>query len=184
MNDSGSSRLMVAGAALGEKYQLQELSPEVIADCTGLTREQFHAQFGAVDVYLEQVHQQFMERLLQTLVVSAGSLPRGLDRLGRASIAQLDFCLKHRALRGLLADARRLVPRVAAAFHKRSHTTALMIGIELKSLGCQHPQVIARLYCMMVLEAAQIEADAGAPVPAARRALQEFLESSLQAAPA
>ncbi|HSW15526.1 MAG TPA: hypothetical protein VLI06_21940 [Solimonas sp.] len=181
MGDSGSSRLMAAGTALAGKFQLDQLTPALIADHTGLTREQFQSQFGAVDVYLEQVHHQFMERLLQALVAAAGSLPPGLERMSCATDTQLDYCLQHLTLRGLLADARRRVPRVAASFHKRTQTTALMIGIELKSLGCANPQVIARLYCVMTLEAAQVEADAGAPVPAARAALADFLRNAMAA---
>lgn len=183
MSNLTSSRLVAAGMALSAKYALEELDAANIADTTGLSREQFAAQFGSVDVYLTELNQQFQDLILSRLVAEAGQLPPGLARMCRATEVQLEVCLEHRPLRNLLAEARRRLPRVAEAFHKRNQTTAMMIGIELKSLGCPNSTVIGRLYCLMVLEAAQIECEAGHALPAARRTLADFLAMAISAPP-
>lgn len=183
MNAPTSSRLLSAGLALAAKYSLDDLSAETIADTTGLTREQFAAQFASVDGYLLELNQQFLDHILDRLVREAGTNPPGLVRMCRATELQLDICLEHRALRNLLSDARRRMPLVAEAFHRRNHTTGIMIGIELKSLGCPNAAPMGRLYCLMVLETAQIECEAGAPNPALRRALADFLANALSAPP-
>ena len=147
----------------------------------GLTKADFLAEFDSIDAYLVELHHQFMEQILSSIVKDAGKLPPSLERMDRASSVQLDICLEQRALRGLLAEARRMVPRVADVFHRRNQVTAVMISIELKSLGCRQATMFGRFYCMMVLEAAQIEADAGKIVPEARRTLADFLALSLPA---
>lgn len=178
-----SSRLLAAGAALAARYGFEQLTPDIVADTTGLTREQFAAQFGTLDIYLTELNQQFQDHILDEMVREAGQLPPGLPRMCRATEVQLDVCLRHRPLRNLLVDARRLLPGVAAAFHRRNQTTAMMIGIELKSLGCPNSTMIGRLYCLMVLEAAQIECEPGAPNPALRQTLADFLANALAAPP-
>ncbi|AXQ31365.1 hypothetical protein D0B54_22945 [Solimonas sp. K1W22B-7] len=184
MSAPTSSRLLTAGLALAAQYTLDELAPETIADTTGLSHEQFAAQFGSVDGYLLEMNQQFLDHILDRLVREAGTHSPGLPRMCRATQLQLDICLEHRALRNLLSEARRRMPLVAEAFHRRNHTTGIMIGIELKSLGCPHAAAIGRIYCLMVLETAQIECETGAPNPALRRALADFLANALSAPPA
>lgn len=183
MSGPTSSRLLAAGAALAARYSFEHLTPDIVADTTGLTREQFVAQFGTLDIYLTELNQQFQDHILDEMVSKAGQLPPGLPRMCRATEIQLEVCLRHRPLRSLLVDARRLLPGVAAAFHRRNQTTAMMIGIELKSLGCPNSTMIGRLYCLMVLEAAQIESEPGAPNPALRQMLADFLASALSAPP-
>jgi TetR/AcrR family transcriptional repressor of nem operon len=178
MKPTTRSRLLAAAPKLAAKLHLAQLTPEVIAKGARLSAADFMVEFsGGVDEYLDELNQQFLESILSRIVAQAGSLPPGLERMARASSTQLDICLEDRSLRSLLVEARRLVPRVAEAMHRRNQVTAMMISLELKKLGCPQPLVIARLYCMMVLEAAQIEADAGAAVPEVRKALADFLGS-------
>lgn len=182
MTPHRESALAVA-AQLAETLRLDQLTPASIAAQCGLTPDEFLAAFPSVDDYLVEVHQQFMARLLETIVADAGALPPSLQRIVRASLVQLDYCLQHRALRNLLAEARRLVPKLAQIFHKRNQTTAMMIAMELKNLGCAQSIDVGRLYCMMVLEAAQIESDAGAAVPEMRQLLADFLALRMPAKP-
>jgi AcrR family transcriptional regulator len=183
MSGPTSSRLLAAGAALAARYSFEQLTPENVADTTGLTREQFTAQFGSLDSYLTALNQQFLDHILDRLVNDARDTPRGLPRMCRATELQLDICLEHRALRLLLGEARRRLPGLAQAFHKRNQTAAMMIGIELKSLACPDANGVGRLYCHMVLETAQIECEAGTPNRALRRMLAEFLANALSAPP-
>lgn len=183
MSGPTSSRLLAAGAALAARYSFEQLTPENVADTTGLTREQFVAQFGSLDSYLTEMNRQFLDHILDRLVRDAASTPPGLPRMCRATELQLDLCLEHRSLRLLLSEARRVLPGMGQAFHKRNRTTAMMIGVELKSLGCPNSNAIGRVYCQMVLEAAQIECEAGSPNPALRRVLAEFLANALAAPP-
>lgn len=183
MSGPTSSRLLAAGAALAARYSFEQLTPENVADTTGLTHGQFAAQFGNLDSYLTEMNRQFLDHILDRLVRDAASTPPGLPRMCRATELQLDLCLEHRTLRLLLSEARRLLPGMALAFHKRNRTTAMMIGVELKSLGCPNSNAIGRVYCQMVLETAQIECEAAAPNPALRRMLADFLANALSAPP-
>lgn len=184
MSETRRSRLLAAAAALAGRLRLDQLTVDAVAAGAGLTKTDFLAEFDGIDTYLVELHHQFMEHILASIVKDAGKLPPSLERMGRASSVQLDICLEQRALRGLLAEARRMVPRVADVFHRRNQVTAVMISIELKSLGCSQATMFGRFYCMMVLEAAQIEADAGKMVPEARAALADFLALSISAATA
>lgn len=168
-------RLLEVAPQLARNVAFEQLTPAVIAAQAGLDERAFMDVFDSVDAYLLELNEQFQDTILQRLVASSSGMKPGLQRMRHASETQLDICLEHRDLRSLLVQARRLVPRVAAALHKRNQTTAIMISIELKSLGCQHSKPIGRLYCMMVLEAAQIEGEAGSALPEVREALAEFL---------
>ncbi len=172
---SRRSRLLAAATPLAERHALAELTPAVVAEAAGLTLADFAAEFETVGDYLAEVHHQYLEGILTRIVAEAGGMPPSLERILLASTIQLDICLEQHALRNLIAEARRGVPRVAEDLHKRNRGTALMISIELKSIGCRQPMITARLYCMMVLEAAQIESDAGVKVPEVREALRAFL---------
>jgi len=183
MSGPASLRLLAAGAALAARYGFEQLTPDNVADTTGLTREQFAAQFGSLDVYFTELNRQFLDHILDRLVQAASQTPPGLPRMQRATELQLDICLEHRALRLLLSEARRRLPGMAQYFHKRNQTTAMMVGIELKSLACPNSHAIGRVYCQMVLEAAQLECEAGAPNPGLRRRLSEFLAAALSAPP-
>ena len=179
MSETHRSRLLAAASVLANELRLDQLTIDAIAAHAGLSHADFLKEFDSLDAYLVELHQQFMEHILASIVKDAGPLPPSLERMGRASSVQLDICLEQRALRGLLSEARRMVPSVADVFHRRNQVTAVMIGIELKALGCKQPTLFGRFYCMMVLEAAQIEADACKMVPEARRALADFLALSV-----
>lgn len=175
------ARLLAAGPTLAEEFSLDRLTPERVCSSAGLKVQDFSAAFPSMGHYVEALHQQFLDSILQRLVSGPGLLKPGLERLNEATNLQLDICLEQRRLRALLMEARRKIPLVTEALYKRNLATSLMISIELKSLGCTQAPVIARLYCIMVLETADIEAAAGVTVPAARQALSEFLAHWLPA---
>lgn len=168
-------RLLAVGPALAEKSSLDQFTPEFVSAAAGLSPQDFSSAFPDMGHYVEALHQQFMDSILQRLISGPGVLKPGLERINEATNLQLDICLEQRRLRALLMEARRRIPLVTEALHKRNQSTSLMISIELKSLGCTQAPVIARLYCIMVLETADIEAAAGVTVPAARKALSDFL---------
>lgn len=168
-------RLLDLAPQLAQSVPFDQLTPSTIAAAANLDERTFLEAFDSVDAYLLELNERFQDSILERLVASSNGMKPGLQRIRHATETQLDICLEHRDLRSLLVNARRLVPRVAAALHKRNQTTAIMISIELKSLGCLHSKPIARLYCMMVLEAAQIEGEAGEVMPEVREALAEFL---------
>jgi len=184
MPESPRKQALRAAWRLAELFKLEQLTPEIIAESAGLGVEAFIAEFGSVAQFLDEAHTLYLDDILARIVREASQMPPSLDRILRASTAQLDYCLEQHAFRNLIADARRRVPLVAESLHKRNRGTSLMISIELKALGCKSPMVIARCYCQMVLEAAQIEADAGAVVAEARQALRDFLAMWVPAKPA
>lgn len=172
-------RLLAAAAPLAERHALDQITPLLVAQTAGLTETDFTQHFKNIGNYFEAVNTAFLDAILARLISEVGSMPLSLERILKASLVQLDYCLDHRALRGLIATARRQIPKVAESQHQRNKATAVLIAIDLKSLGCTEPTVMGRYYCMLVLEAAQIEADAGGPVPRARETLRKFLNLSV-----
>lgn len=168
--------LLAAAPRLAELLKLEQLTPAIIAEAASVSEADFTAEFGTLGDYMAVVHHNYLEMILARLIRETGQMPPSLDRILRASLLQLDICLEVRALRSLIMDARRQIPRVAEDLYQRNRGTSLMISLELKKLGCKHPMVIARYWCQMVLEAAEIEADAGGKVPEARQALSDFLD--------
>ncbi len=168
-------RLLSVAPTLAEKLRLEELSASAIAAAARLSESDFTQEFASIGDYLAEAHKKFLDGMLGRMIHEAGSLPPGIERIMRSSLAQLNGCLEQRALRGWFAEARRKVPRVAEELHVRNRGTAMMISIELKALHCRRPMIIARLYCAMMLEAAQMEADAGGAIPELRQALKDFL---------
>jgi len=169
-------RFLSIASQLSEQIRFDQLTPAAIAAAAKLPERDFIEEFGSVDEYLVQAHKKFLDGLLARMIQESGNLAPGIDRIMRSSLAQLNACLEQRSLRAWFAEARRKVPRVAEDLHVRNRGTAMMISIELKTLGCKRPMIIARLYGQMMLEAAQMEADAGGPIPELRQALRDFLE--------
>jgi hypothetical protein len=168
-------RFLSVAPALAEQLKLDQLTPAAICAAAKLREEEFFEEFGSVGDYVAELHRKFLNGLLARMVQEVGDLPPGIDRIMRSSATQLDACLEQRALRSWFAEARRKVPRVAEEIHQRNRGTAMMISIELTAMRCKRPMIIARLYCAMMLEAAQMEADAGGPIPELRQGLKDLL---------
>jgi hypothetical protein len=172
-------RLLAAGKAIAEKKpSLSALNPEAIAAAARLEPAHFEAEFASMDEYLVELQRSFLESTLSVVVAELGAAVPGLERMVRAMNLQLDACLQQRGLRRLLVEARRRVPPVAETFYKQGNVTALMIGIELKSLGCPNPAEVGRLYWALMIEAAQIEAENGQATPSVRKTLRDFLAAA------
>ncbi len=175
MAEAARKDILRAAWRLAELFKLAQLTPEIIADAASISLADFNTRFKSVSEYLDQVHTLYLEDNLERILGKTGQMPPGLERIYRGAIAQLDYCLEARAFRNLMTEARRSVPQVAESQYARNRSTAMLISLELKALGCKSPTVVARYYCLMALEAAQIESEAGAVVPDARQALRDFL---------
>jgi hypothetical protein len=180
MNDAApietrKARLLRVAPALAESLKLEQLTPAAIGAAADLSGSDFVAEFGDVESYVAELHRHFLDGLLARMLRETGELKPGIERILRASTAQLNACQEQRALRGWFAEARRKMPRIAEDIHQRNRGTAMMISIELSALGCAEPMIIARFYSTMMLEAAQMEADAGHAVAEVRQALRDFL---------
>lgn len=184
--ESRRNRLLDAAPRLAELFTLDQLKPDIVAEAASLTEADFNAEFASVGHYLGEVHTRFMEFIRARLLREAGDLKPGLERILRAAGVQLDICLEQRALRNWLAEARRKIALVANDLHMRNRAYSMMISLELSNIGCKQSMsmVVARLFCQMILEAAQIEADAGAKMPEVRQALHDFLAMWLPVKPA
>jgi hypothetical protein len=180
MNDAAPTetrraRFLSVAPALAESLKLDQLSKPAICAAAALPEAEFVEEFGNVEGYVAELHKKFLDGLLARMIRDTGELKPGIERILKASFAQLDGCLEQRALRAWFAEARRKLPRVAEDIHQRNRGTSMMISIELGTLGCAEPMIVARFYTQLMLEAAQMEADAGALVPEVRQALRDFL---------
>jgi len=168
-------RFLSVAPSLAERCKLDDLTPALIAAEAKLPERDFADEFGTIPDYVAELHRKFLNGLLARMVHDVGDLPPSIERIMKSSEAQLNACLEQRALRAWLAEARRKMPRIAEEIHQRNRGTSMMISIELATLRCKRPMIIARLYCAMMLEAAQMEADAGGPIPEMRQGLRDFL---------
>ncbi len=179
--ETRKARLLSAAPALAESVKLDQLTATGICAAAKLPERDFAAEFDSVESYVAELHRKFLDGLLARMIRETGDLKPGIERILKASFAQLNGCLEQRQLRAWFADARRKMPRIAEDIHQRNRGTSMMISIELGTLGCRRPMIIARLYCQMMLEAAQMEADAGGAIPELRQALRDVLTMWLPA---
>jgi hypothetical protein len=173
--ETRKSRFLSVAPTLAETLKLEQLTPAAVCAFARVQEAEFAEEFGTVEGYVAELHRQFLDGLLERMLRETAELKPGIERVLKASLAQLNACLEQRALRAWFAEARRRMPRIAEELHQRNRGTSMMISMELATLGCADPMIVARFYTSMMLEAAQMEADAGRLVPEVRQALRDFL---------
>ena len=180
MNDAAptetrKARFLSVAPTLAETLKLDQLTPAAISAFARLSEAEFAVEFGNVEGYVAELHRKFLDGLLERMLNDTGELKPGIERVLKASFAQLNACLEQRSVRAWFAEARRKMPRIAEEMHQRNRGTSMMISMELATLGCADPMIVARFYTTMMVEAAQMEADAGRLVAEVRQALRDFL---------
>lgn len=165
--------LVDSGLRLAERVGLTGLSVNLVVQEAGVAKGTFFHHFGDRASYLLALHREFHDRLADQIQAAITGLPPGRRRLTVGANAYLDGCLRDRGVRALLLEAR-AEPAVAEEIGRRNAVNAELCGADFSALGRPHPRESAQLWVGMVAEAALIEYQAAAALPAIRSALDEF----------
>lgn len=166
--------LVEAGFRLAASGGLAGLSVNRIVAEADVSKGSFFHHFGDRASYLVALHRDFHDRILtETLRIVDGSAP-GVWRLATAGRAYLDSCLRNRAVRALLLEAR-AEPAITDAVRQRNNDTADLIEPDFAAMGWAHPRRAAQLWIGMTAEAALLELDAGQHLADLRASLARYI---------
>jgi AcrR family transcriptional regulator len=166
--------LIDAGLRLAERTGLTGLSVNLIVEDAGLAKGTFFHHFGDRASYLLALHREFHDRLTTQMQAAIVDMPPGRNRLISGANTCLDGCLRDRGVRALLLEAR-AEPAVTDEIRCRNHANAELCRPDFTALKRPHPYESAQLWVGMIAEAALIEHQTGAALPAIRKALEQFL---------
>jgi AcrR family transcriptional regulator len=168
--------LFDAGKRLAERGALDSIDAGLIAREAGFPAGVFHACFRDENDYLLALHRHFLGGILRQVIATLAGQPPGGDRIQRAVQAFLDACVSQHSMRDLILRTE-AVPQVRDAARIRRRGFMEMLRLEFKAAGWAHPAESARLFRVMVEEAAQAELEAGRELPVVRHILWQFLRS-------
>lgn len=166
--------LIDAGLRLAEKTSLGGLSINLLVEEAGVSKGSFFHHFGDRTSYLLALHREFHDRIFTEIIDAVEGMAPGPERLLISSHTYLDACLRNRAVRALLLEARAERP-IADEIRARNKATADFGKADFQAMGWPHSYENALLWVGLVAEAALIELDAGGRRPAVRAALARFL---------
>jgi TetR/AcrR family transcriptional regulator, transcriptional repressor for nem operon len=164
--------LIDAGLELAASESLNRITVDAIVSKAGVAKGTFYVHFADRAAFLLAIHAQFHERLRGSIQQAIATLPPGAARLRKGTEAYLDECLKERAVKALLLEARSEAPIVAEA-QRRHVEFASVACVDFVALGWPDADASARLFVALVAEAALVEIKNGQN-KAIRQALWRF----------
>ena len=168
-------RLLLAGQQLAADKVLAELSVDQVVQAAGVAKGTFYVHFDSRQAYWTALHADFHQQAA-TRVLAARATAVG-DEMLAGTWAYLDFCLEQAATKALLLEARAL-PEIRQAVQAQNRRFAELLSPMIQRRGLAEPGALAQLWVGMVAEVAIAEAQAGAPQPALRRALQAMFPTA------
>ncbi len=168
------SALLEAGLRIAETQGLMNMTVDQIVREAGVAKGTFYVHFPDRVAFLLALHIQFHERLKQMILDAIGPMPPGAERLYRAALTYLDGCLRDKAVKALLLEARS-EPAIAAEVQRRNADFAALAEADFAAMGWSEAAVCARLFVAMSAEAALVELEMGGRSEPVRRALGRFV---------
>ncbi|HLV97233.1 MAG TPA: TetR/AcrR family transcriptional regulator [Ktedonobacterales bacterium] len=173
--------LVDAGLDLAASGSLNHLTVDAIVGKAGVAKGTFYVHFHDRTAFLVELHRQFHERLLDAIMTATADIPPGGQRLRVGLETYLDGCLRERAVKALLLEARSEA-LIAAEVRRRNAQFAALAQDDFAAIGWPDAEVSAKLFVILGAEAALMELETGRN-EAARRALWRFArleESSIE----
>ena len=164
--------LIDAGFALASTESLNRITVDAIVSKAGFAKGTFYVHFADRAAFLLALHVQFHEHLRDCIQQVIATLPPGAERLRKGVEVYLDECLKERALKALLLDARSEAP-LTEAVQQRNREFATLASVDFQVLGWPDANASARLFTVLVAEVALVELETGRN-EAMRQALWSF----------
>lgn len=152
--------LIDAGFALASTESLDRITVDAIVRKAGFAKGTFYVHFADRAAFLLALHAQFHEHLRDCIQQAMAPLSPGAERLRKGVEVYLDECLKARAVKALLLDARSQAP-LAEAVQQRNREFASVGSVDFQALGWPDANVSARLFVVLVAEVALIELETG-----------------------
>lgn len=166
--------LLDAGLRLAGEVGLAETSVNRVVAEAGVAKGSFFWHFGRREGFLIELHRRFHEGLMAEIVAKAGVLDPGPERLLLGIRTYLDCCLRERAVKAFLLEARS-ERHIADEVRRRNAQMAEIVALELRAMRWPNPVAAAPLVVAMAAEAALVELDAGGRQPQIRAALERFV---------
>ncbi|HET8847098.1 MAG TPA: TetR/AcrR family transcriptional regulator [Ktedonobacteraceae bacterium] len=164
--------LIEAGFALASLESLNRITVDAIVKQAGVAKGTFYVHFTDRAAFLLALHAHFHKQLRSCIQQAMEGLPPGASRLRKGAEAYLDECLKKRAVKALLLEARSEAPIVEAA-QERNREFARIAHDDFQVLGWPDASSCARLFVVLVAEVALVEIETGQN-EALRQALWSF----------
>jgi len=165
--------LLDAGFALASTESLNRITVDAIVNKAGVAKGTFYVHFADRAAFLLALHAQFHEQLRNCIQQAMATLSPGAGRLRKGAEAYLDECLKERAVKALLLEARSEAPLIEAA--QRRHSEFANVACDdFIALGWPDADACARLFVVLVAEVALVEIETGRN-EAMRQALWGFV---------
>jgi AcrR family transcriptional regulator len=164
--------LVEAGFDLAASSSLNRLTVDAIVDKAGVAKGTFYVHFPNRTAFLVELHNQFHERLRFAIVAATADIPPGGKRLRVGTETYLDGCLRERAVKALLLEARSEDP-IAAEVRRRNTEFAALATDNFAAMGWPDAETSARLFVILGAEAALMELETGRN-EAVRRTLWRF----------
>jgi AcrR family transcriptional regulator len=168
--------LLQAGMRLAERHGLGNMSINAVVAEAGVAKGTFYVHFANRAAYLVALHQWFHNGLRSAIIDATNTFSPGVERLYQASETYLDTCLRARAVKALLLEARS-EPAITEEIMRRNMDFAQLASADFTAMGWPAPDACARLYIVMVAEAALLELDAACALPVVRQALFYYLDN-------
>lgn len=166
--------LLDAGTRLAAEVGLADTSVNRVVAEAGVAKGSFFWHFPRREDFVVALHRRFHDRLLDDIAAETRRLEPGRERLRVAVRTYLEACLRERAVKAFLLEAR-AAPRIADEVRRRNRQMAQLAADELREMGWSNPEAAAPLVVAMVAEIALLELDAGRRQPKIRAALERFL---------
>lgn len=172
--------LLDAGHALAETEGLAGMSVNKITARAGVAKGTFYLHFADRDAFILALHARFYEHIDAAIAAARADAEPGEAQAWASLETYLDACLRDRAVKALLLEARSDGVLAEAAQARRAALAEAAVP-ELEALGVIHPQASAWLLVGMVSEIAVAEMETGRADPQARAALRAFLQGAARA---
>ncbi len=172
--------LLDAGDQLAESEGFAGMTVSRITAAAGVAKGTFYLHFEDRDAYVRALHARFYDRVQAAIEEARQAAQPDEDVAWTSLETYLDACLRNRAIRILLLEARNSGV-LAQAVDERRRAFVDDAEPALAALGFIHPRASAWLLLAMVSEIALQEMDAGQRDPQARAALRAFLRGAARA---
>lgn len=166
--------LLQAGETVAERDGLAGLSVAAVAAQAGVAKGTFYLYFEDRQTFIDALHQRFHAQLSEAVSLAVAAFPPGRELLLAATEAYLDVCLRNRAVKALLFEAR-AQGAMTSAMEAREALFARLAEPSMRALEMTPARICARLLAALSAEAALIELEAGHRVAGARRAIRRML---------
>lgn len=165
--------LLDAGVRLAERQNLLQTSVDHIVREAGVAKGTFYVHFADRTAFLVAIHRRFYDELNAAIDAAVEGLSPGPERLRRGALAYLDGCLRAKAVKAVLLEAR-MLSEVAHEVALRSTHAAARAARDFKAMGYRHPDACGRLFVAMVSEGALAELEHKRADRGVRAALWRF----------